>query len=428
MSPNLVRKQDLAKYGGTPARSEPMPGPYPGALMIGEEERRLALEVIDSRSLFRYYGPDLRGMTDRLERDFANRMQVPHALAVSSGTASLKVGLTALGVGPGDEVIVPSLTFVASIGAVVQVGAIPVFAEIDASLSIDPDDVEAKITDRTKAVMPVHVSGVACRMDRLTDIGRRHGVAILEDCAQSCGAAFGGRPVGSWGEVGAYSFQLNKTITAGEGGAVVARDPELFERAIRYHDQGFLRGEWDEGQFYGENYRMNELSAAVLVAQLAKLDTIIGNMRALKDRVVAGIRDLPLTLREVPDPAGDGANSVVFFLDTTDDAQRFIELLAAENVSCARPYSGRVAYLTWPQIAAKRTSDPAGFPFTSPHNRTNASYGPGLCPRSEDLVSRAVFVPMSPVLPADDADQIVAGIHKVAEYMAGTAAVAVGTR
>jgi 8-amino-3,8-dideoxy-alpha-D-manno-octulosonate transaminase len=426
MNENRIRKQDLAKFGGTPARATPMPGPYPGALMIGDEERRLALEVLDSRSLFRYYGPDLRGMTVRLERDFAARMQVPHALAVRSGTASLKVALTALGVGPGDEVIVPSLTFVASIGAVVQVGAIPVFAEVDASLSMDPDDVEAKLTERTMAVMPVHVSGVACRMDRLTEIGRRHGVAILEDCAQSCGAAFGGRPVGSWGDVGAYSFQLNKTITAGEGGAVVARDPAVFERAIRYHDQGFLRGEWDEGQFFGENYRMNELSAAVLVAQLAKVDTIIGNMRALKERVVEGIRDLPLTLREVPDAAGDGANSVAFFLDSPAEAQRFVELLAAENVSCARPYSGRVAYLTWPQIGAKRTSDPKGFPFTSPHCRTDARYEAGLCPRSEDLVSRVVFVPMSPVLPADDADAIVAGIRKVARYVADTAPVAAG--
>jgi 8-amino-3,8-dideoxy-alpha-D-manno-octulosonate transaminase len=428
MTAHRVRKQDLAKYGGVPARSEAMPGPYPGALMIGAEERQLALEVLDSRSLFRYYGPDLRGMTTRLEHNFAARMQVPHALAVSSGTASLKVALTALGVGPGDEVIVPTLTFVASIGAVVQVGAIPVFAEVDASLSLDPDDVEAKLTERTKAVMPVHVSGVACQMDRLTEIGRRYGVAILEDCAQSCGAAFGGRPVGSWGDVGAFSFQLNKTITAGEGGAVIAHDPAIFERAIRYHDQGFLRGEWDDGQFYGENYRMNELSAAVLVAQLAKLDTIIGNMRALKNRVIEGIRDLPLTLREIPDPAGDGANSVVFFLDNSSEAQRFVELLAAENVSCARPYAGRVAYLTWPQIAAKRTSDPKGFPFTSPYCEADVNYGPGLCPRSEDLVSRAVFVPMSSVLAASEADSIVAGIRKVAMYVAETAPVAVGAR
>lgn len=425
MSPKSVHKHDLAMYGGTPARSEPMPGPYPGALMIGDEERRLVLEVLESRSLFRYYGPDLRGMTDRLEHDFAQRMQTAHALAVSSGTAALKVALTALGVGPGDEVIVPSLTFVASIGAVVQVGAIPVFAEVDASLSMDPEDVEAKITERTKAVMPVHVSGVACRMDRLTEIGQRHGVAILEDCAQSCGAAFGGRPVGSWGDVGAYSFQLNKTITAGEGGAVIARDPAVFERAIRYHDQGFLRGEWDEGQFYGENYRMNELSAAVLVAQLAKVDTIIGNMRALKRRVIEGVRDLPLTLREVPDPDGDGANSVVFFLDSGSEAERFVEMLAAENVSCSRPYAGRVAYLTWPQISAKRTSDPKGFPFSSPHNASDVRYEAGICPRSEDLVSRAVFVPMSPVLPADDADQIVEAIRKVATYVADTAPVGV---
>ncbi len=418
MTTRLVAKEELAHFGGSPVRTQPLPPPYPGALMIGEEERQAVLEVIESRSLFRYYGPDMQHTTDAFERAFAARMGVPHALAVSSGTAALKVALTAMEVGPGDEVIVPSLTFVASIGAVVQLGAIPIFAEVDASLSLDPDDVEAKITERTKAIMPVHFSGVACRMDRLVDIGSRYGIGILEDCAQSCGAAYQGRPVGSWGELGAYSFQLNKTITAGEGGAVTARDERQFERAIRYHDQGFMRGAWDDDQFYGENYRMNELSAAVLVAQLEKLDTIVGRMRARKQRVLEGIRDLPVTHREVPDPDGDGANSLAFFLSSPDEARTFATLLNAENVTCGQPYSGRVAYLTWPQIAGKRTSAPGNFPYGSPQYDRSIEYGPGLCPRSEDLVARAVFVPMSPVLPEDEADDIAEGIRKVSLYLA----------
>jgi 8-amino-3,8-dideoxy-alpha-D-manno-octulosonate transaminase len=408
---------DLAYFGGTPIRAEPLPAPYPGALMIGEEEKRAVLEVIESRSLFRYYGPDLRHKTVAFESAFADRMQVPHALAVSSGTAALKVALTALEVSPGDEVIVPSFTFIASIGAVVQIGAIPIFAEVDASLSLDPEDVEAKISDRTKAVMPVHFSGVACRMDRLMEIGRRHGVAILEDCAQSCGAAYQGRPVGSWGDVGAFSFQLNKIITAGEGGAVTCVDDARFDRAIRYHDHGFMRGDWDEDQFFGENYRMNELSAAVLVEQLRKLDTIVGSMRERKRRVLDGIAELPLELREVPDPEGDAATSVAFFLDSKDEAQEFAKLLNAENVTCGSPYSGRVAYQTWPQIVAQRTSAPSGFPFRSPQYGREVRYFDGMCPRSEDLVSRVLFIPMSPALPLREADDIVAGVRKVTSYV-----------
>lgn len=385
--------------------------------MIGEEEKRAVLEVIESQSLFRYYGPNLLHKTDAFEEAFAKRMNVKHALSVSSGTAALKVALTALEVGPGDEVIVPSFTFIASIGAVVQLGAIPIFAEVDSSLSIDPKDVEAKITDRTKVVMPVHFSGVACRMDQLVEIGRRHNVGILEDCAQSCGAAYLGLPVGSWGDVGAYSFQLNKIITAGEGGAVTSNDQERFERAIRYHDQGFLRGEWDEGQFFGENYRMNELSAAVLLEQLGKLDVIIDRMRDHKRRVLEGIKDLPLQLRDIPDPTGDAATSVAFFLNSKNEAQEFAKLLNAENITCGCPYSGRVAYETWPQILEQQTSAPGGFPFSSPHYGRPIRYYQGMCPRSEDLVSRIVFIGMSPVLPEDEVDEIVEGVHKIVAYM-----------
>lgn len=410
-------KDKLAFHGGTPARQTPPPPPYPGALMIGEEERAAVLEVIESKSLFRYYGPDLKYKTDTLEREFAERMGSPHALAVSSGTAALKVAMTALGVGPGDEVIVPAFTFIASIGAVVQLGAIPVFAEVDRSLNIDPDDVETRITERTRAIMPVHFSGVACRMDRIMDLAAQRNVTVVEDCAQSCGAEYGGRPVGSWGHAGAYSLQLNKIITAGEGGMVTVADPQRFERAIRYHDQGFLRGDWDEGQIFGENYRMNELSAAVALEQLRKLERIIGPMQAGKRRILAALGDLPLELREVPDAEGDAATSLTFFARSSDEADEFVQLLSAENIACGRPYSGRVAYATWPQILERRTSAPDGFPFTSPQYGAGADYRLGMCPRSEDLVQRAVFVGMSPLLTEADADGIAAGIRKVAEYV-----------
>lgn len=410
-------KKQLAFFGGTPSREKPLPGAYPGALMIGDEEKRAVIEVIESKSLFRYYGPNLLHKTVSLEKAFAERMQTKHALAVSSGTAALKVALTALEVGPGDEVIVPAFTFIASIGAVVQLGAIPIFAEVDDTLSIDPDDVRQKITDKTKVIMPVHFSGVACQMDALMAIAQEHGVSVLEDCAQSCGASYQGRPVGSWGHLGAYSLQLNKIITAGEGGMVTANDDRQFERAIRYHDQGFLRGEWDEGQIFGENYRMNELSAAVALEQLRKLDLIIGRMQERKTAILASIADLPLNPRGVPDKQGDASTSIAFFLDSKAEAQEFVKLLSAENITCGQPYSGRVAYETWPQILEQRTSAPGNFPFNSPHYGKKIEYRLGMCPRSEDLVSRAVFIGMSPVLSDQDTAEIAHGIRKVTEYM-----------
>lgn len=416
-------KNKLAYFGGTPVRKTSLPPSYPGALMIGEEEKKAVLEVIESKSLFRYYGPDLKHKTDTLEKEFAVRMGVNHALAVSSGTAALKVAMTALEVGPGDEVIVPSFTFIASVGAIVQLGAIPIFAEVDKSLSIDPEDVEQKITDRTKVIMPVHFSGVACRMDILMELAQRRGVSVLEDCAQACGASYKGRPVGGWGHAGAYSMQLNKIITAGEGGMVTTNDARRFERAVRYHDQGFLRGEWDAGQIFGDNYRMNELSSAVLLEQLRKLDTIIGRMRKCKKKILAAMSDLPLNLREVPDEEGDASTSVAFFLRSKAEAEEFVTLLNAENITCARPYSGRVAYETWPQILEQRTSAPGKFPFTSPHYGKTIEYSIGMCPRSEDLVGRAVFIGVSPILSDEDVTEIAGGVRKVAEYMASNAAV-----
>lgn len=384
--------------------------------MIGAEERQAVLEVIESKSLFRYYGPNLLDKTVTLEKEFATRMSTNHALAVSSGTAALKVALTALEVGPGDEVIVPSLTFIASIGAVVQLGAIPIFAEVDQSLSIDPDDVKQKINDRTKVIMPVHFSGVACRMDALSDIAQKHQVFILEDCAQSCGASYQGRPVGSWGDFGAYSFQLNKIITAGEGGMVTTNNSDQFERAIRYHDQGFLRGEWDEGQIFGENYRMNELSAAVALEQLRKLDLIVGLMQRRKQLLLEMLSDLPINLRDIPDMAGDVSNSIAFFLNSKAEAKEFVQLLSAENIACGQPYSGRVAYETWPQIIGQRTSAPNQFPFRSPHYGKTIEYHIGMCPRSEDLVGRSVFIGISPVLPEAEVESIANGVRKVIEY------------
>lgn len=408
----------LAIDGGTPARSEKLPPSYPGALFIDEEEVQAAVDVIRNQSLFRYYGPHLLGKAESFEAEFAKRVGVKWSLGVSSGTAALRVALMGMGVGPGDEVIVPCYTFVATIGAVVQCGAVPVFCELDDSFGIDPEDLKKRITPYTKCVIPVHFSGVPCKMDEINAICKPKGIIVLEDVAQACGATYKGRMLGSIGDMGTYSFQLNKIITAGEGGAVVCNDDGLIERCVRFHDQGFWRGKWDAGQVFGENYRINELSAAILLVQLSKLDRIVGNMRHHKGKIVSALQDCTrLRFRDSVDPAGDAGNSLAWICDSKEEAKEWIRLLNAENVSCGQPYGGQVVYMAWPQVRERRVLNPNSSPWNSPFYKGNVSYDPGTCPNSEDLVARTVWMGIMPTLTETDTDQIIEGWHKVYDHI-----------
>ena len=190
----------LAIYGGTPAKQRPDPPMYPGGMMIDEEEEREVLDTLRTKRLFRYYGPQAGpSKVDALEKNFAELMGVRHALAVTSGTAALICGLQGIGVGPGDEVIVPAYTWIASAAAVLAVGAVPVVAEVDESLTLDPADAERKITKYTKAIMPVHMRGAPARMDDILAVARKHGLRVIEDTAQADGASYRGRRLGTLG-------------------------------------------------------------------------------------------------------------------------------------------------------------------------------------------------------------------------------------
>src|SRR5689334_6881446 len=232
----------LARDGGTPVREKPLVNRFYGPLYYDEKERNELMDVVETGRPFRWYGPgsQLPMKVATFEREFAARMQRRYALAVSSGTAALQTAVAALGIGPGDEVILPAWTWYSCYNAIVLAGALPVFAEIDKSLTIDPEDIEHRITPQTKAIMVVHTEGCPGDMDRVLPIARKHGIKVLEDCAQSLGASYKGKPLGSLGDFAIYSFQFCKTITSGEGGAVGTDDPVLFERACRFHDLGPL--------------------------------------------------------------------------------------------------------------------------------------------------------------------------------------------
>jgi len=387
---------------------EPVPPDFPGAVMFDEAEVESVVEVIRAKSPFRYYGPDLQGKVSAFEKAFAEMVGVSYCLAVSSGTAALIVGLRALGVGPGDEVIVPANTFIASAEAVLMCRAVPEFAEVDESLTLDPVDFEAKITSRTRAVMPVHFGGTSCAMDEILTVAKRHKLWVIEDCAQACGAKYNGRRVGGLGHIGAFSFQINKMITTGDGGAVITSDPRLYGRAVRAHDHGGLRD--PDGRvafgitgeaFVGENYRMSELAGALGLAQLSKLDVIINRMRQAKKAIKEGLGDLHhFQYRKIWDEAGDVARRLVLIAETAALAKGLVKKLVGMGFAAEVPYGGRPVY-EHPQI-----------------KRMRMWYGEQLakgevhCPRTEDLLSRSVMVGLNPKFTPAHAERLVEALRR----------------
>jgi 8-amino-3,8-dideoxy-alpha-D-manno-octulosonate transaminase len=396
----------LAVDGGPAVRSVPLPGPYPGALLIGRAEEKQVLEVLRSKSLFRYYGPNVLGKATALERRLAMRFGLRHALATASGTSALKCALFGAGVRAGDAVLIPAYSYVASADVVLSLGARPVFVEVDASMTMDPADLEAKIAalraagTRIGAVTVVHLFGVAADMERVVAITRAAGLPLVEDCAQSLGALYKGDAVGTFGDVGITSFQLNKMITAGEGGAVFTSDEGILDRAVRLHDHGGFRGKSGGEALVGEGFRMNELSAAVLLAQLGRLDDILLRLRDAKRFLVDKLAGVPgIELGHVPDPEGDAGAGLLFFVRDAAQAERVVAALNAEGIRVLRQYGGKPIY-AHEAIAAAGLGES------------------GQCPRTEALAGRSVFLGLSTAFKKRDLQDIVRAIRKVMRVLA----------
>jgi 8-amino-3,8-dideoxy-alpha-D-manno-octulosonate transaminase len=417
-----AKSEKLAIKGGVPAKERPDPPMHPGAMLIDQEEEAAVLEVLRSKHLFRYYGlEEGPSKVDELERAFAAHMGADHALAVTSGTAALICGLQGIGIGPGDEVIVPAYTWIASPGAVVGVGGIPVLAEVDESLTLDPGDVERKITPYTKAIMPVHMRGTPCRMDALLEIADRHGLKVIEDTAQADGGSYRGQRLGTMGNVGCFSLQFNKIITSGEGGMVITDDGTVWKRAMMFHDViGGLRNRLPKDEIiWGINFRMPELLAAVMLVQLRRLDGLLDAMRARKQMLVAGIEEVTqrkgIKLQDVPDPDGDAAVALIFFVDTPSLADQVAEALRAENVGAGVMYHPERTdyhiYRHWTPIMERRTWTARGGPWQ--WAQREVGYSVDECPRTLDLLGRAVHLNVNPLFTNEDVEETVEGLNKV---------------
>ncbi|NVL91263.1 MAG: DegT/DnrJ/EryC1/StrS family aminotransferase, partial [Desulfobacterales bacterium] len=302
----------------------------PGFEVFGEEEKQEIMKVLETGVLFRYEFAEKRNNVYKVaefEKRFAEYCGAGYAQAVSSGTAALRVAMVALGISPGDEVITQGFTFVATWEAILESGAVPVFTEVDESLTMDPEDLKRKITPRTKAIIPVHMLGAPARIEEIMIIADRHGIPVIEDTAQACGGICQGRHLGTFGAMGIFSFDPVKTITTGEGGMIVTDDPALYRYCSEYHDHGHDHNpELERGlegrHFIGFNYRMTELQGAIGLAQLAKLDAIIAEQRRHKATIKAALEGVDgVTFRTVADPEGDTATFLAFFLPDAEAAR-----------------------------------------------------------------------------------------------------------
>jgi dTDP-4-amino-4,6-dideoxygalactose transaminase len=388
--------------------------------IVGQEEIDAIAEVIRKGALFRY---GIGSECDRFERRYAEHLGTSHVALTCSGTYALTAAVTALGIGPGDEVLVPAHTYMATAMAVLAAGAIPVIVDVDESITIDPDAIEDAIGPRTRAVIPVHMWGAACAMDRIMEVAARHDLLVLEDVCQAIGGAYEGKKLGTIGHAGAFSFNFYKNMTAGEGGAVCTDDPSVAERARCAIDpcHFYWQGRSDQQKpFAGNGARASEIMGAMLNVQLDRLPGMIEAMRAEKRQILKGTTHLG-NLRLEPTPMNsadhDCAAQVMFLLPSAEKAQDFVSVLP--SVIAGR--TGRHNYTEWDQILiGEGAGHPAMNPYRMPENRAcRRSYSRDMCQRSLDILNRTVMVPTHPLHTAQEIDDTIHNIGIAARVALG---------
>ena len=368
----------------------------PGFEIFGDEERREVQDVLDTGVLFRYgFDAARKGhwKARELEKEITALTGAAHCHVCASGTAALSVALAACGVGAGDEVIVPPFTFIATVEAVLNAGAVPVFADIDETLCLDPAAVTRAVTPRTRAVLPVHMCGAMARIDALQKVCEEHGLILIEDACQAFGATFQGRALGTFGRMGCFSFDAVKTITCGEGGAVITDDAQLYALADAWADHGHDHVGDDRGleghPILGTNCRISELNAAVGLAQVRKMPHILETQRRHKGALREALYGIEgLAFREVPDPRGDSATFLSFFLPDEDKARKTAAALAGGGVDgCFYWYDNNWHYLRrWDHL--KKLKSAARLPLTLLDEVPD--YSRLALPRSDAVMGRTI--------------------------------------
>ncbi|AJY76267.1 DegT/DnrJ/EryC1/StrS family aminotransferase [Paenibacillus beijingensis] len=388
---------------------------------IGQEEIDAVTRVINSKELFRIN--DKGREVENFEKEFERKLGIEYSLALSGGgTSALIAALVGLEIGPGDEVLVPSYTFVSTAIAVLAVGAIPVIVEIDDSLTICTIDMEKKISPYTKAVIPVHMRGFPCNMERIEELAKLYNLRIIEDVCQAVGGSFRGERLGTIGDAGAFSFNQYKIISSGEGGAMVTSLKEVYERALIYHDVGSGFREFSNRLktpiFAGVQYRASEIMGAILREQLKRLDGILEDLRNIKKRIMNELStESDINFIKSYDDDGDCGTTVGLLFLNEECARKFA---SSKGVNGWLPIdTGKHVYTGWQTILEKRGSHhPLMNPYKRPENQNlNMSYSKEMCPQTLDILSRTVLLVIHPDLNEEDVTLLIKSCREAAKQL-----------
>jgi perosamine synthetase len=408
----MTSGSELALNGGPKTKTTP----FGTGKRFGTEELQQLREALEQNTLFYWSGRKVKQFC----ADFAQMYDVPHCVATSSGTASLHVAVAALGIGAGDEVITSPITDMGSLIGILFQGAIPVFADVDPhTYNMDPTSIEARITPRTRALMVVHLAGNPCDMDAIMAIAEKYNLKVIEDCAQSYLSIYKGCPAGTIGDVGCFSLNDFKHISAGDGGMCITKDPEIARQLAYYADKHYHRdGSGRDPEWLAANYRMSELVGAVAIAQLKKVRGICERRNKLGDMLTGLISDLPGIQPHRITPGGK--SSYWFYMLRVNEQElgaarsEFVKAVRAEGIPCSEGYIARPVYcydvLTKGQVF-KNTRFPLDVPDVPP-------YGPGMCPTAEEVLATACRLSINEFYTDQDIKEMAAAIRKVAVYYA----------
>jgi len=443
----MVAEDKLAIDGGPPVISDPIPFGVSGPSVVDEEEVEAVSEVLRSQELFRY---DAQSQCHQFEKEASELLGVGYTLIVTSGTAALVCAMKGVGLGPGDEAIVSGYTYIATPAAIIATGAVPVIAEIDDSLGLDPYDVEKKITSHTKAIVVTHMRGVPARLDQILDIAKRHGLKVVEDCCQIVGGQHKGKAVGSKSDAAAWSLNYFKTISTGEGGMAYTNDRDVYERILYCSDPGLpmwnttnidmekLRSKSEnvdmekrdtpQGQFYdveyqlesfpGEGYRASELIGAVGRVQLGKLPKVLEHQRKLKRAFMSELDEARSYKHQyVDDSEGDTGVSAGVIVNDEDLAKGFAHALKAEGVEVAAIFNegipDRHIYSAWESILNKRSHHPSGYPWKDPSYKGDVEYSKDMCPNTLNILGRTLLFNFHMNMTEEQAKLMARALNKV---------------
>lgn len=419
-----MSETDNKNFAVEPTVKTPMGKTALGWAVIDDEEIQAVTNLLkDPEKLFRYRGTEAT-QSSMLEKELEDVLGVKHALFVNSGTSALTCCLVAWGIGPGDEVIVPAYTYIATATAVVNAGAVPVIAEIDESINISPEDVKKKITPYTKAIIAVHMQGVPAKMAEIWEIAREHNLIVIEDACQAIGSKYNGQYTGLNSHAFAWSLNYYKVITAGEGGVFFTNDDSAFLRGVYQSDAGTpmwdseLKGDLHIPPFSKAGYRGNEINSCIARVQLKKMDKVLSHTRKLKKLLLENLNEpIHYIKQHVDDPEGDCGISFSMIAESDEAAEKMSKMLLKEGLEIGSIYNtgfpDRHIYSYWDSILNKRGTNHLNYPWGDPNYKGNVQYSKDMCPNTLDILGRCLRLAIHMNMSEQNILEIAAAINKV---------------